>query len=188
ATPNSLGDNNLGVAGTGTGMDRKRQGAGHSLAWLAGGMFIMSLIIAAAVLSFALQGGSAADPQSAELHAAAAPNGEARSPAEDAARAWVALTDDGRWTESWRAAGTVFQSQVTADQWASAAGMVREPLGAVSSRVVQNVTMSGSLPGQPAGDYAVIEFQTNFAARSATETLVMVRENSGWKVIGYFIS
>ena len=32
AIPNSLGDNNLGVAGTGTGMDRKRQGAGHSLA------------------------------------------------------------------------------------------------------------------------------------------------------------
>src|SRR5690606_6939095 len=54
--PNSLGDKQIGVARTPADMSRKRQGAGQSLAWLAGGMLVMSLIIAAAVLSSVLQG------------------------------------------------------------------------------------------------------------------------------------
>lgn len=188
ATPNSLGDNVLGVGDTGAGVDRKRQGAGHRLAWLAGGMLIMSLVIAAAVLSSALSGNGAGEAQRAELVPAAASASESESAAAAAAREWVALVDDGRWEESWRAAAAMFKTQLTAQQWTASVEPVRQPLGTVSSRVFQSSTATNSLPGAPPGQYEVVQFQTNFAQKAgAVETVVMVRESSAWKVAGYFI-
>ena len=64
----------------------------------------------------------------------------------------------------------------------------REPLGAVSSRALKSVIKTSSLPGAPDGEYELLQFQTSFAQKSdASETLVLVREPSGWKVLGYFI-
>src|SRR5690606_10279974 len=71
--PNSLGDNGLGVAGAGATVSKRPQGGGHSLAWLSGGMLIMSLIIAGVVLASVLQGSSAADSRLAEAGPAAEP-------------------------------------------------------------------------------------------------------------------
>ena len=72
--------------------------------------------------------------------------------------------------------------------WASTIAPVREPLGAVSSRALKGVTKSKSLPGAPDGEYdsrAVSDELRDKAA--ATETVVLSREASGWKVDGYFI-
>jgi hypothetical protein len=105
-----------------------------------------------------------------------------------AANSWVHLVDTKRWDDSWTAAGTLFKSQMPQPRWASTIAPVREPLGAVSSRVVKGVTKSKSLPGAPDGDYEVVQFQTSFANKAAaTETVVLSREASGWKVDGYFI-
>ena len=61
-------------------------------------------------------------------------------------------------------------------------------LGPVSSRVLQTITKTMSLPNAPTGEYEVILFKTNFAQkRDAIETVVLAREGSGWKVDGYFI-
>ncbi|MBK8375826.1 MAG: DUF4019 domain-containing protein, partial [Sphingomonadales bacterium] len=43
------------------------------------------------------------------------------------------LVDQQNWSESWREAGTLFRSQISADGWASAIVPVRKPLGAVIS-------------------------------------------------------
>ena len=60
--------------------------------------------------------------------------------------------------------------------------------GAVSSRTLRSATASSTLPGLPAREYEVVQFQTSFAGMSnAVETVVLTREESGWKVIGYFI-
>lgn len=105
-----------------------------------------------------------------------------------AANAWVSLIDDQRWEESWNAAGTLFKSQMPQRRWASTVRPVRELLGALSSRSVKSVTKTKSLPGAPDGDYEVVQFQTSFANKaSASETVVLSHEASGWRVDGYFI-
>jgi len=53
---------------------------------------------------------------------------------------------------------------------------------------LQKVIKTSALPGAPDGQYEMLEFQTSFALKKdATETVVLAREPSGWKVDGYFI-
>ena len=105
-----------------------------------------------------------------------------------AASSWIHLVDTQHWDDSWADAGTLFRSQMPQPRWASTIAPIREPLGAVSSRVVKGITKSKSLPGAPDGDYEIVQFQTSFANKvAATETVVVSHEASGWKVDGYFI-
>lgn len=113
---------------------------------------------------------------------------ESLQPDLTSANAWVGLVDAKRWDDSWAAAGTLFKSRMPQTRWASTIAPVREPLGAVSSRALKTVTKSKSLPGAPDGEYEVVQYQTSFANKAAaTETVVLAREASGWKVDGYFI-
>lgn len=104
------------------------------------------------------------------------------------ANSWIGLVDARRWDDSWNAAGTLFKSQMPQSRWASTIQPVREPLGTVASRSLKKVTKATSLPGAPDGEYEVVQFQTRFSNKAdATETIVLSRETSGWKVVGYFI-
>jgi DNA-binding CsgD family transcriptional regulator len=184
--PKLLGDKGLGVRAAADRMQiSQRLGAGHSLAWLGGGMLIMSLIIAAAVLTSAPHMTRVAQPQGAAAATAASPSTAA---AESAARAWVGLIDRAAWADSWAAAGALFKSQLTQPQWVSTIQTVRQPLGAVSSRTLQGVTPTNALPNVPPGEYAVVQYRTEYANKpAASETVILAHESTGWKVDGYFI-
>jgi hypothetical protein len=110
-------------------------------------------------------------------------------PAVDAARAWLALVDAGKYDESWEAAGAFFRAAVTKEQWSQALGGVRTPLGAVSSRKVSSRVEETSLPGAPDGKYVVMQLDASFAHKAkAVETVTTVLETDGhWRVVGYFI-
>jgi hypothetical protein len=113
----------------------------------------------------------------------------AEKTAEASARAWLALVDDGKYGESWDAAAAVFRSAVSKAQWESALDGVRRPLGKVLSRKLRGAKPMTDLPGAPAGEYVVIQYDTSFADRaSATETITPMKEKDGsWKVSGYYI-
>lgn len=150
-----------------------------SLAWLAGGLICMSLIIAAIMLVSApsrtniAQTSQATAPSSASL---------------PSARSWVALLDNQDWSESWRQSGTLFRSQISQEGWAASIRPVRTSLGFVSSRTFNKVTKANTLPGAPPGEYELLEFNVNFINKNGViETVVMAREKSGWKVVGYFV-
>lgn len=188
ADPNSFADKRLGVGQSADLVNKygsvdRRQAAGYRLAWLGGGMFIMSLIIAAVALSSAFQGGSPTQtPAASDVSAVPSPA------AVISGREWAQLLDNRRWAESWGRAGTIFKSAISEAQWASKIQAVRAPLGAVSSRILLSTTKATSLPGAPDGDYEIAQFQTDFAHKQrAIETVVLAREASGWKVDGYFI-
>ena len=111
------------------------------------------------------------------------------SQAEASALRWLALTDTGRFDQSWAEAAEMFQANIAKAAWASAAANARSPLGHVLSRKVRSAKYARSLPGVPDGEYVVIQFETSFEKKvNATELVTPVREKDGsWKVSGYFI-
>jgi DNA-binding CsgD family transcriptional regulator len=165
----------------------RNPGRGNSIAWLGGGMLIMSLIIAAAVISTVLQAGDKSLPL-APTRIASTVVSPSASESAGSAREWLALLDGQHWDESWKAAGALFRSHISPALWASKVQPVRQPLGPVSSRALQNVTKATSLPGLPDGQYEILQFATRFAHKpDAIETVTLAHDSSGWKVDGYFI-
>ena len=106
-----------------------------------------------------------------------------------AAEQWLKLADAGNGVESWRSAGTVFRSAVTAEQWNGMLAGARAPLGELKSRTLANARYTRTLPGASEADYVVIQYGAVYANRpGVTETVVTSREaEGGWKVITYLI-
>ena len=189
--PHFSADKQSGVAGAALRTanpehSSRSPGKGQSIAWLSGGMLIMSLIIAAAVVSLVLHGGDKTAPPAVTKIASAAPSA---SESAGAARQWLALVDGYHWKESWSAAGSVFTSHISAEDWQAKVQPLRQELGAVSSRTLKTVNQATSLPGVPEGQYEILQFATSFANKGDTiETVTLAHEPSGWKVDGYFIA
>jgi hypothetical protein len=106
-----------------------------------------------------------------------------------AAQSWLALIDEGQYAESWATAAATFRKQVTRAGWESAMQTHRTPLGELESRELLGAQYTSSLPGAPPGEYVVLQFRTNFAAKTAAvETVVPMKQEDGtWNVSGYFI-
>ncbi|WP_076071132.1 helix-turn-helix domain-containing protein [Sphingomonas montana] len=191
ALPDSLVDRALGVADGARPMRPlpdagHPQAGGYRLVWFGGGMLIMSLLIAVVALSSAFYGNFTSGREGSPP--VAAPANMSRSAGLGAARTWLSMLDRQDWNGSWRAAASLFKTQITAAQWGATIQSVRAPLGPVSSRTFQTVTKAGTLPGAPAGDYEVLQFRTDFASKpGAVETVTLARDRSAWKVVGYFI-
>lgn len=109
--------------------------------------------------------------------------------AEMAATAWLALVDSGKYADSWTEASEPFKAAVSRAQWEGALEKVRAPLGKVVSRKLKGAKFMRDLPGAPTGEYVVIQYDTDFAAKSgATETITPMKEKDGaWRVSGYYI-
>jgi len=62
-------------------------------------------------------------------------------------------------------------------------------LGKLISRKVKSHQYSTSLPGAPAGQYVVIQYDTTFENKAAAvETVTPMLEKDGqWKVSGYYL-
>ncbi len=160
-------------------------GIRNPLAIVIGGILFMTLILA--ILASAPFSPPAvqipdiknAAPENISASAAVVESDVARS-----ARKWLALIDDRNWDESWRETGKIFQQLNTNEKWASVAGEVQPKLGAVLSRDMKSQEF---VPAPPYG-YEMIKFQTQFENRpDAVEVLTLVREDSVWRVVGYWI-
>jgi hypothetical protein len=124
---------------------------------------------------------------------AVATGSAAENQKEDAAisatEKWVALIDEGKYSESWKEAAEYFKNAVTQEQWEKAAQAVRLPLGKRLSRKIKSSEYETSLPGAPDGEYVVIQFETVFEnKKAAIETVTTMLDRDGtWRVSGYFI-
>ncbi len=109
--------------------------------------------------------------------------------ARSAARSWLALTDSGKYGESWDDASPFFKAAVTKADWVKALTAARSPLGAVKARKVKSAMFTRTLPGAPDGEYVVIQFESQFENKaSAVETVTPMHDKDGaWRVSGYFI-
>lgn len=155
-------------------------GAGrvHRLPWIVIGVLLMTLALSLLALTVLPNAASTAPPAPAAVRAA--PNAEV----VDTARQWLALVDQGRWDESYRATGTSFRKLNTAEVGASVSEKVRAPLGTVISRAL---IAQEKVPAPPHG-YEVVKFRTSFANKAdAVETITLDREEGGWRVVGLTI-
>lgn len=179
--PDLVTDKSLGDAEPAADMTAKASRAPQlRWAWTAGGVLIMSLILAMLALNSLSQTPPPAGPvQAAHVGAAEAAD------ATRSARSWLALVDQGRWDESWNASGQQFRRLNTSKTWAAISEAVRPPLGAVVSR---SAISQERVPAPPHG-YLIVKFRTSFAGKpEAVETVSLEREAAGWKVVGYWIA
>jgi hypothetical protein len=120
---------------------------------------------------------------------AADPNEVAIKAAQTAAKTWLALVDAGKYGESYDQAASFFRKAISKDQWKQAVTAVRGPLGALVSRHLKSSTFTRNVPGAPAGQYVIIQFETKLKNKAGTiETITpMLDADKKWHVSGYFI-
>lgn len=177
ATPENLGDtrngDDAGAAATDVG-PAPDDGVGRSVRSprFVIGAFLMTLALG--LLALTLMPGAVQTPPPPPATAPA-------TPAPDAARAFLELVDQGRWTDSYRLFGVAFRKMNTEQVWADVSEKVRTPLGPVVSR-----TLIGQeyVPAPPYG-YKSVKFRTRFArGGEQVETVMLDQEETEWKVVG----
>jgi len=121
--------------------------------------------------------------------AAGEKNEQAVKKAVEAANAWLAVVDQGKYDQSWETAAEYFRNAVGKEQWGKSMKAAREPLGAVKSRKVKCTEYRTKMPGATDGEYVVIQYTTAFENKeSAVETVTpMLDKDKAWRVSGYFI-
>ncbi len=65
-------------------------------------------------------------------------NPSAQQVAENAAVAWLALIDAGRYDESWQEAARLFKAAVAQQQWRASMDAYRTPLGQLIKRLLKS--------------------------------------------------
>jgi hypothetical protein len=111
----------------------------------------------------------------------------AKKGAEEAARAWLALVDAGRYAESWQQASAIFRGKVTEAQWVEAVGSVAAQVGKVQGRELARAAYADALPDAP-GTYVILQYRTRFEKLpEALETVSFQRDGTAWKAAGYFV-
>ena len=115
---------------------------------------------------------------------------EAITAAQRAAQSWLAEVDAARYVESWDRASSAFRAGVSKAQWVAGVSPIRGAIGAVKSRKLRSASFTNNLPGAPAGDYVIIEYDTEFTKKTQSiETVTPMRDSDGqWRVSGYFIN
>ncbi|MBV7260049.1 helix-turn-helix domain-containing protein [Erythrobacter crassostreae] len=204
--PQNSAHTSFGIADAGDGADtatlnNTEPKRSSGLIWLAGGMLIMSILIAAAIIGVVYSGSEESSVKTEEVASteATAPQSETASDMTEEqaspaalkrATTFIAAVDALNWEGSWNVAGEFFQTSTSAEEWAELVEPVRKPLGAVSERRLVSVQQVETLPGAPEGDYEILIYQTKFTEVEiiSTETIVTVRNGDGFDVAGYFIN
>jgi hypothetical protein len=180
--PNLFGDAGIGEDATRLRVDlgsapTNGVGRAYRSPWIIG-VFLMTLALGLLALVALPQ--VATTPPPTPITSRATPNSEV----VDSARQWLALLDQARWDESYKATGTSFRDLNTAQVWEAISEKVRMPLGAVISRTLVS---QENLPAPPSG-YEVVKFRTHFANKAeAMETVTLDREDGSWRVVGVYI-
>lgn len=181
--PESVGDDEIGADATAhrahpeTAPDDGVGWAGRRPRTMIGGLF---MTFALGLLALITLPQSASTPPPAPV----APSAATDPVAVTTARQWLALLDQARWEDSYRATGTAFRRLNTLQVWTATSEKVRLPLGDALSRTFVS---QENLPAPPAG-YEVMKFRTRFAnGAEAIETVTLDREDGAWRVVGVTI-
>jgi hypothetical protein len=121
----------------------------------------------------------------------------AEDAAQSAAESWLGAVDSGNYAGSWSSGAKILQATVNQSTWAQVVGGMRGPLGALKSRTVKSRqltdkppvtrTVGGKVYTWGAGQYVVLQYDSAFASRGASETVVVMADGGGWRVASYSV-
>ena len=109
--------------------------------------------------------------------------------ASQVAQSWLVDIDGDQYGKSWDKTASVFQNQISKQQWDVQMIRIRGLLGAATKRKLISANLRHQLPGMPDGEYVVLLYQTTFEHKAqGSETITPMRDKDGkWKVAGYLI-
>lgn len=109
--------------------------------------------------------------------------------ASKVAHSWLLDIDGDQYGKAWDKAASVFQNQLSREQWDVTMIRTRGLLGSVTKRKLISANVRHQLPGMPDGDYVVLLYQTSFEhkARGSETVTPMLDKDGKWKVAGYLI-
>jgi hypothetical protein len=89
--------------------------------------------------------------------------------------------DDKNYADAYKQLGAAAQGKIASGPWAQKLSSTREPMGAMSSRDIKSINLSG--------DSATVQFVSSFARKAqATETVQLVSDKGAWSVVGYSVN
>jgi hypothetical protein len=117
-----------------------------------------------------------------------AQHAEAIGAARSAAEEWLKVEDAETYDKSWDAASDYFRSQVPEKGWVRRMETTRKALDPVLVRDLKASEWNTEMPNLPKGEYVAFVYETTFAnGHPQLESVVMVHEGAGWKMVGYAV-
>jgi hypothetical protein len=97
------------------------------------------------------------------------------------AKQWLTLVDDKNYTDAYKQMGPAAQDKVAPEAWAQKTSGTRNPLGAMASRDIKSINLSGQS--------LTVQFYSSFAKKAqATETVQLVSDKGAWSVVNYTVN
>lgn len=94
------------------------------------------------------------------------------------AKQWLTLVDDGNYADGYKQMGTLATAKTSLRDWTQKISSERLPLGAMSSRNLKDLKVSGQ--------QATVRYDSAFAHKAAAvETVVLSSGKDGWSVTEY---
>ena len=110
------------------------------------------------------------------------------APPEVAAQGWLALVDQSRLADAWKAGGDLLRKDTTEPEWTEGMQRLREKYGAAESRQIVSRDYHRQLAGAPDGTYFTMRYRTHFSsAGDQLELVTLTAAPGGYRVIGYGI-
>jgi hypothetical protein len=117
-----------------------------------------------------------------------AQHADAIAAARTAAEAWLKIEDAESYDKSWAVASEYFRSQVPKQGWVERMAVTRKPLDPMVTRDLEASEWKTEVPNLPKGEYVAFVYATTFAnGHPQLESVVMIREGEGWKMVGYAV-
>jgi hypothetical protein len=141
-----------------------------------------ALLLAACTVSFS-------PDDSSDLPQATGGTPQQQIEAEKSAREFLAMIDRGEFDRTWDLAGPALRDQTSKFTWTNMLKLTSKTLAGGSTRDLEGFGFSTKIDANvPVGDYVLVQFKGVSDRITTTEKVVMQRDQSKWKIIGYFVT
>lgn len=143
---------------------------------------LLLLILSGCTVSFSPQ------PQ-ADLPESTAGSPPQQAEAAAAAREYLAMIDSAAYDETWERSGTALRDTSSRFVWTNMLKATSRSLGIDADRQVEGFGFTTQPDAAaPVGEYVLVQFKSRSGNATATEKVVMQKEQGAWKIVGYFIT
>lgn len=106
----------------------------------------------------------------------------------DTAESWLDLIDQESYAVGWELAGAGLKGAARKEDWMRTVAAARLHRGPVLARRLAEESATDAAAGLPPGEYMLLSFATAFRETGdSVESLILEREEGGWRVIAYFV-